>query len=85
MVAPDSHDEAEEDDSEADDYEGPAAPLFLDDGRRPGRIRKQAVQHNVGQFLLATIDLNDLRSSRMIKSRRLQSLHGIYMGYACLC
>lgn len=83
VVAPDTYDEAEEDDVEADDYEGaaaaPAAPLFLGDGRRPGRVRAPAIQHNVGQFLLETIDIHEMHSSRMIASSQLQSLQGIRM------
>ena len=83
MVARDTYDEAEEDDVEVDDYEGaadaPAAPLFLGDGRRPGRVRAQVVQHNVGQFLLSTTDVEELHSSRAIKNRRIQTLQGIRM------
>ena len=86
VVAPDTHDEAEEDDVEVDDYEGAAdasaAPLFLGDGRRPGRVRAQVVQHNVGQFLLSTTDIDELHSSRIIKSRRIQALQGI-VTHAC--
>ena len=83
VVAPDTYDEAEEDDVEVEDYAGaadaPAAPLFLGDGRRPGRVRAQAVQHNVGQFLLSTTDVAEMHSSRAIKLRRIQALQGIRM------
>ena len=83
VVAPDTYDEAEEDDVEVEDYAGaadaPAAPLFLGDGRRPGRVRAQAVQHNVGQFLLSTTDVAEMHSLRAIKLRRIQALQGIRM------
>ena len=83
VVAPDTYDEADEDDAEAADYDGaadgPAAPLFLGDGRRPGRIRKQVVQHNVKQFVIVDDDPDYVSSSSMIKKDRLETLHGIRM------
>ena len=83
VVAPDTYDEADEDDAEVADYEGaadgPAAPLFLGDGRRPGRVRKQAVQHNVKQFLISDADLSCMQSSLMIHDDRLETLHGVRM------
>ena len=83
VVAPDTYDEADEDDAEVADYEGaadgPAAPLFLGDGRRPGRVRKQTVQHNVKQFLISDADLSCMQSSLMIHEDRLETLHGVRM------